>query len=190
MGATWNPSVIEACGHALGKETNMRGVDVLLGSPNVNIHRDPLNGRLFEGYSEDPCLASKLAPSLVKGVQEEGVIANVKHFAANNQETDRMGVDEHISERALREIYLPGFQACVRAGCKTVMSAYKMCIRDRYQLIYQFKMEGKAIIMISEELPELIGMSDRMIIMKEGRITGEFTRSKEVTDTKLIEYMV
>lgn len=139
MGATWNPSVIEACGHALGKETNMRGVDVLLGSPNVNIHRDPLNGRLFEGYSEDPCLVSKLAPSLVKGIQDEGIIANVKHFAANNQETDRMGVNEHISERALREIYLPGFQACVQAGCKTVMSAYNKingvpCAQNRWLL--------------------------------------------------------
>ena len=124
FGATWNPDVIEACGHALGKETNARGVDILLGTPNVNIHRDPLNGRLFEGYSEDPCLVSKLAPSFVKGVQAEGIIANAKHFAANNQETDRMGVDEHIPERALREIYFPGFKACVEAGCGTVMSAY------------------------------------------------------------------
>lgn len=124
FGATWNPDVIEECGHALGKEANVLGIDILLGTPNVNIHRDPLNGRLFEGYSEDPCLVSKLAPSFVKGVQDEGVIADVKHFAANNQETDRMGVNEHIPERALREIYFPGFQACVDAGCKTVMSSY------------------------------------------------------------------
>lgn len=139
FGATWNPEVIEACGHALGKETNARGIDVLLGTPNVNIHRDPLNGRLFEGYSEDPCLVSRLAPFFVKGIQEEGVIANVKHFAANNQETDRMGVNEHIPERALREIYLPGFKACVEAGCKTVMSAYNKingipCAQNRWLL--------------------------------------------------------
>jgi beta-glucosidase len=139
MGATWNPDVIEACGHALGNEANVRGVDVLLGTPNVNIHRDPLNGRLFEGYSEDPCLVSKLAPSFVKGIQDEGVAADVKHFAANNQETDRMGVNEHIPERALREIYLPGFQACVQAGCKTVMSAYNKingaaCAQNRHLL--------------------------------------------------------
>lgn len=139
LGATWNQEVIEACGHALGKEVNVRGIDVLLGSPNVNIHRDPLNGRLFEGYSEDPCLVSKLAPSLVKGVQEEGVIADAKHFAANNQETDRMGVNEHIPERAMREIYLPGFKACVDAGCKTVMSAYNKingvpCAQNRWLL--------------------------------------------------------
>lgn len=126
LGATWNPEAIYECGHALGKEANAHGVDVLLGTPNVNIHRDPLNGRLFEGYSEDPCLVSKLAPNLVRAVQEEGVIADVKHYAANNQETNRMGVNEHIPERALREIYLPGFGACVKEGCKTVMSAYNL----------------------------------------------------------------
>lgn len=139
FGATWNPEVIENCGEQLGEEVNVRGIDVLLGSPNVNIHRDPRNGRLFEGYSEDPCLISGLAPSFVKGIQKSGVIANVKHFAANNQETDRMGVDEHIAERALREIYLPGFEACITAGCKTVMSAYnkingKACAQNKWLL--------------------------------------------------------
>lgn len=124
MGATWNPEVIERCGRALGREANALGIDILLGTPNVNIHRDPLGGRIFEGYSEDPCLVSKLAPAFVRGVQEGGVVANVKHFAANNQETGRRGIDEHIPERALREIYLPGFKACVEAGCLTVMSAY------------------------------------------------------------------
>lgn len=124
FGATWNPEAVEACGHALGREMSWLGVDCVLGTPNVNIHRDPLNGRLFEGYSEDPHLVSALAPFFVKGVQAEGAVANVKHFAANNQETNRTGINEHISERALREIYLPGFKACVDAGCKTVMSAY------------------------------------------------------------------
>ena len=139
FGATWDPEVISACGHALGKEAGTMGIDVLLGSPNVNIHRDPLNGRLFEGYSEDPCLVSKLAPSFVKAIQDEGLLANVKHFAANNQETDRMGVNEMIPERALREIYFPGFKACVEAGCKTVMSAYNKingvpCAHNRWLL--------------------------------------------------------
>lgn len=124
LGASWNADAIEACGRALGEEMNYRGVDVLLGTPNVNIHRDPRNGRLFEGYSEDPFLVSQLAPAFVKGIRSGGVIADVKHFAANNQETDRIGVNEHIPERALREIYLPGFEACVKAGCETVMSAY------------------------------------------------------------------
>ena len=125
LGATWDRENIRRVGKALGKEANYYGVDVLLGTPNVNIHRDPLGGRLFEGYSEDPCLVAQLAPELVKGVQEEGVIANPKHFAANNQETDRRGVDETIQKRALYEIYFPGFKACVQEGkSKTVMSAY------------------------------------------------------------------
>lgn len=139
LAATWSPETVAQVGHALGEEANTLGVDVLLGSPNANIHRDPRNGRLFEGYSEDPCLTAKLAPELVRGVQAEGVIANAKHFAANNQETERMGVNEHIPERALREIYLPGFRACVKAGCKSVMAAYNLingtpCAQNRWLL--------------------------------------------------------
>jgi len=124
LGATWNPEVIYAVGTALGQEARAYGINILLGTPNVNLHRDIRNGRLFEGYSEDPCLISKLAPSLVKGVQSEGVAANVKHFAANNQETNRMNINEYISERALHELYFPGFEACVKEGVATVMSAY------------------------------------------------------------------
>lgn len=124
LGSTWNPEAVYKVGQALGIDSVIFGVDFLLGSPNVNIHRDPLNGRLFEGYSEDPYLVSALAPWLVKGVQEYGVVANVKHFAANNQETYRTGIDEHISKRALEEIYFPGFKACVTCGVKSVMSAY------------------------------------------------------------------
>ena len=81
LGATWNPEVIKRCGRALGREANSLGIDILLGTPNVNIHRDPLGGRIFEGYSEDPCLVSSLAPAFVKGILEGGVVANVKHFA-------------------------------------------------------------------------------------------------------------
>jgi len=125
LGATWNKKVVGKVGEALGREACLYGVHILLGSPNVNIHRDPLNGRIFEGYSEDPCLVSTLAPELVKGVQKYGVAANVKHFAANNQETNRVGINETISLRALEEIYCPGFKACVtEGGAKTVMSAY------------------------------------------------------------------
>lgn len=124
LGATWNPEVIEAVGEALGMEASAYGVNVLLGTPNVNLHRDVRNGRLFEGYSEDPCVVAALAPSMVKGVQKFGVAANVKHFAANNQETNRLGINEMIPERALHELYYPGFRACVDAGVATVMSAY------------------------------------------------------------------
>jgi len=140
LGSTFDTETVYNVGAALGKEAKLFGIDILLGTPNVNIHRDPLNGRLFEGYSEDPCLVSSLAPWLVKGVQESGTAANVKHFAANNQETNRVGIDEHISERALREIYLPGFGACVQdGGVKTVMSAYNAingtpCTENRWLL--------------------------------------------------------
>ncbi len=140
LGATWDGENIRRVGRALGKEANYYGVDVLLGTPNVNIHRDPLGGRLFEGYSEDPCLVAQLAPELVKGVQEEGVLVNPKHFAANNQETDRWGVDETVQKRALYEIYFPGFRACIQEGkSKTVMSAYnaingECCAMNRWLL--------------------------------------------------------
>ncbi len=124
LGASWNPEVICDTGTALGKETRSYGIHILLGTPNVNLHRDIRNGRLFEGYSEDPCLVSALAPSLVRGLQAEGVAANVKHFAANHQETNRMNLNEHIPERALHELYFPAFKACVESGVATVMSAY------------------------------------------------------------------
>jgi Beta-glucosidase-related glycosidases len=125
LGSTWDRETVYQCGNAVAKEADVYQVDVLLGSPNVNIHRDPLNGRLFEGYSEDPCLVSELAPNFVKGVQEEGIAANVKHFAANNQETHRQNINEIIPIRALHEIYLPGFKSCVTNGqVKTIMSAY------------------------------------------------------------------
>ncbi|MBE6853787.1 MAG: hypothetical protein E7505_10020 [Ruminococcus sp.] len=125
LGATFNPETVHQVGEALGAEATVYGIDVLLGTPNINIHRDPLGGRLFEGYSEDPYLISVLAPELVKGVQEYPVAANVKHFAVNNQETNRVGLNVTIGARALEEIYLPGFKACVEEGkVKTVMSAY------------------------------------------------------------------
>ncbi len=146
LGATWNPEVVLRVGQALGLDAIAYGVHILLGSPNVNIHRDPLNGRLFEGYSEDPFLVSALAPQLVKGVQEYGVVANVKHFAANNQETLRTGINEHISKRALEEIYFPGFKACVDAGVRSVMSAYNKingvpCTENHDLLTHKLKCE-------------------------------------------------
>jgi beta-glucosidase len=125
LGATFNPDIVNQVGHALGREARAHGIQLLLGTPNINIHRDPLNGRLFEGYSEDPCLVAVLAPEMVTGVQAEGVAANIKHFAANNQEKNRQGINEIISERSLHEIYFPGFKACVeKAHAATVMSAY------------------------------------------------------------------
>lgn len=125
LASTWSPEVIYNCGVALGQEALAYHVDILLGTPNVNLHRDPRNGRLFEGYSEDPYLVSALAPSLVQGVQQSGVLANVKHFAANNLEAYRQGIDEAIPMRVLQELYFPGFRACIEDGkVKTLMTAY------------------------------------------------------------------
>lgn len=124
LGATFHKELVHKVGAALGLEAMLYHVDYLLGTPNVNLHRDPKNGRLFEGYSEDPCVICALAPELVKGVQEYPVAANVKHFAANNQETNRIGINTIVSKRALYELYFPGFKACVEAGVKSVMSAY------------------------------------------------------------------
>lgn len=146
LGATWEPEVIYDTGTALGKEARSYGINILLGTPNINLHRDIRNGRLFEGYSEDPYLVSALAPSLVKGLQAEGVAANVKHFAANHQETNRMNINEIIPERALHELYFPGFKACAEAGAETVMSAYNQingvpCTENRQMLHHMLREE-------------------------------------------------
>lgn len=147
LGATWNPELVEQVGASVAREASAYGVDVLLGTPNTNIQRDPRNGRLFELFSEDPYLSSRMAPAMVCGVQAQGVAADVKHFAANNQETLRQGIDEQISERALREIYLPGFEAAVKeGGAATVMSAYNSingvpCAQNRWLLTDVLKRE-------------------------------------------------
>lgn len=123
-GSTWNPDLIGQMGVALAEESRALGVDVLLG-PGVNIKRSPLCGRNFEYLSEDPFHAGVLGTALVKGVQSRGVGTSVKHFAANNQETDRMRVDAHVDERTLREIYFPAFERIVReANPATVMCSY------------------------------------------------------------------
>ena len=147
LGATWNPEIVYQIGQAVAREAMAYGVDVLLGTPNTNIHRDSRNGRLFESFSEDPCLSSRMAPMFVMGVQDQGMVADVKHFAANNQETLRQGINELISERALREIYLPGFEAAVREGhAGTVMSAYNSingvpCAHNKWLLTDVLKTE-------------------------------------------------
>ncbi|PHR92658.1 MAG: beta-glucosidase [Robiginitomaculum sp.] len=124
IAATWNPELIEKMAASLGREARAMGVNVLL-APMVNIQRSPLAGRNFETYSEDPYLTGCIGSAFVNGLQSEGVGASLKHFVANNQETNRHHVDALISERALREIYLAPFEQIVKeANPWTIMTAY------------------------------------------------------------------
>ncbi len=120
----WDRALLHQMGQALAEEANAQGVDVLLG-PGVNMKRTPVCGRNFEYFSEDPFLAGELAASLIDGVQSRGVGTSLKHFAANNQEYQRMTISAEVDERTLREIYLPAFETAVkRAQPWTVMCAY------------------------------------------------------------------
>ena len=124
LASSWDRDLIRRVGAALGREARASGVDVLLG-PGLNIKRSPLCGRNFEYFSEDPLLSGVLAGAMVDGLQSEGVGACVKHFAANNQETDRQRVSAEVDERALREIYLRTFQIAIReASPWAIMSSY------------------------------------------------------------------
>jgi beta-glucosidase len=137
LASTWNPDLGYSYGTVLGSEASYRGKDVILG-PGVNIIRTPLNGRNFEYLSEDPFLASKMVVGYIKGVQDQEISACVKHFAVNNQEIDRNTVNVEVSERALREIYLPAFKAAVQSGnVNLLMGAYnkfrgQYCTTNRY----------------------------------------------------------
>lgn len=124
MAATWNTHLIEEIGKHLGKEAKARGANVLL-APTVNIHRSPLGGRNFESFSEDPYLTGKIAAAYIRGVQTEGVAATIKHFVANEQETNRMTINSVVDERTLREIYLKPFEIALRESKPwALMSSY------------------------------------------------------------------
>lgn len=126
LASTWDPDIIQEVGEALADEALAQGVSVILG-PGINIKRDPRCGRNFEYFSEDPFLTGKLACALVDGIQSGGVGACVKHFAANNQETDRMRRDSQVDERTLREIYLRPFETVIkRAKPWTIMCSYNV----------------------------------------------------------------
>lgn len=137
LASTWNPALGYEYGKVLGSEAKYRGKNIILG-PGINIMRSPLNGRNFEYQSEDPFLVSKMVVGYIKGVQSQGVSACVKHWLANNEEVDRGTVDVQMSERALQEIYLPGFKAAVsEASVNSIMGAYnkfrgQFCTHNEY----------------------------------------------------------
>ena len=124
LASTFDLELVEGLYRAMGAEMHWRGSDVLL-APGINIHRNPLCGRNFEYFSEDPYLTGRIAGAVVKGLQSQGVSACVKHFACNNQELNRNRCDSVVSERALREIYLKGFEICLKqAKPLTLMTSY------------------------------------------------------------------
>lgn len=131
LSATWNTDLAQACGRVIGEEACMRAKNVLLG-PGMNIVRTPLCGRNYDYFGEDPWLSGRIAVGYVRGLQAEDTVACVKHFALNNQEKDRGRINVEVDERALREIYLPAFEASVReAGALAIMGAYNK-VRGEY----------------------------------------------------------
>jgi beta-glucosidase len=187
LGSSWDPDLVRMVGAAIGAEARAAGVAVVLG-PGINIKRSPLCGRNFEYFAEDPHVSGVMGAALVAGIQSRGVGACVKHFAANNQETDRARVSADVDERTLREIYLAGFEAVVRGSRPwTVMCAYNRvngvpASQHRWLLTTVLREEwGFDVLVMSDwgavsdrvaalaagldlEMPPNLGISDRAIV--------------------------
>jgi beta-glucosidase len=199
MASTWDPIMVKKVGESFGNEVLEYGIDIIL-APGVNIQRNPLNGRNFEYYSEDPLVAGKTATAIIQGIQSNGVGTSLKHLAANNSENKRMKSNSIVSERALREIYLKAFQMTVRdANPWTVMTSYNKLngtyTAERLDLITnilrnEWKFEGFVVTdwAAGKHYPEQI-LAGHSLIMP-GRLDQINSILKAVSDNKMDESLL
>ncbi len=197
LASTWNTELVSRVGEAIGNETKEYRCDVILG-PGMNLHRNPLCGRNFEYYSEDPLLTGKIAAAYIQGVQSQGAGVSAKHFAVNSQETDRTSVDERVSQRAARELYLRGFEIAVResnpwtimASYNQVNGQYSMGNHDLLTKILRDDWGYKGIVMtdwigIREGLPTISEVHAGNDLMEPGQPSQVEEIIKGVKDGKL-----